>query len=117
MKPTTRKRMPALTPDEARRLKMVSKLTTRLPARKRTKQNLCQCDDPTCSARRNWTARINLLAEATEISSKCERLISRWRKEAVKAEANSIDTGLKWINVQALCIRKCADELERLLNL
>ncbi len=60
MSTKARKRMPALTPDEARRLKMVSKLTTRLPARKRTKQKLCQCDDPTCSARRNWTARIKI---------------------------------------------------------
>ncbi len=60
--------------------------------------------------------RLTLLAEATAIPAKCERLVKRWRKEAVKAEANSIDTGLRWINVQALCIRKCADELERLLK-
>ncbi len=36
MKPTKRKRMPALTPDEARCLKMARKLTTRLPTRERT---------------------------------------------------------------------------------
>ncbi len=100
--------MPALTPDEAR---------------KRTGWNDTpfQKDEERAAEMRSGVKRTLTRCYATPSAAiraeKLTRLIARWRKEAAKAEANSIDTGLKWINVQALCIRKCADELERLLNL
>ncbi len=52
--------------------------------------------------------RLTLLAEATAIPAKCERLVKKWRREAACLSGNYPLTMYE--------LSRCADELEKLLK-
>ena len=59
-------------------------------------------------AAKRLLAKVSLLQEATRIPEKVERLIKKWRREAANPFRASWTAGDE--------LRRCADELERLLK-